>query len=61
MVAVGPSFSLGIVQPMLFAPLTVALEPLAREIGFKIVTGKQPRPTGHIESKSMNFPIEALS
>jgi hypothetical protein len=58
-VVVGPSFFIGIVQLALVAPLTAALEPLAKEKGFTIMAGKQPKPTGRIKFKSMNFPTEA--
>jgi hypothetical protein len=30
-------------------------------MGFKIIAGKQSRLMGHIEFKSMNFPIEGFS
>jgi alanyl-tRNA synthetase len=57
-VVVGPTFFFGNIQPPLVAPLTAALDPLAKEKGFKIITAKQRKPTGHIEFKSMNFPPE---
>jgi hypothetical protein len=60
-IVVGPSFFLGIVQPALIAPLAAAREPLAKEMGFQIIAGKQPKPMGHIEFTSMSFPTEALS
>jgi hypothetical protein len=41
-----PSFFFGVVQPALVAPLTAALEPLAKEKGFRIIAKKQPKPTG---------------
>jgi hypothetical protein len=53
--------SFAIVQLTFIAPLPVALEPRAKDVGFKILTAKWPKLTGHFEFDSMNFPIKALS
>jgi alanyl-tRNA synthetase len=58
-VVVGVKFFFGLVQPPIAAVLTQALAALATEKQFKVLQGKAPLSSGHIEFKAVSFPPES--